>query len=393
MLTDFLSVLVTNKREDIYSNDSPIQFTSNYILKFLEEHRTFVKNEEVIKIFIMQRKFRLTLLFIQKTNAQFNIDFFTKAIEANAYEIAFYLLNVYEEKIIQNSAKALEAHVSSYSHNKQFLKSKLTMSKKMINIFNFKSAKVFLHIIQTQIFERSLEGNLFSHSANPLLNMCLLYELLLMILRKFFSLNNICRTLMTKTMEMAIIYIKSVDDENFLTAVLLEEDFFGRDSLRIAVELELLDLIQTPKVEAIVKRIYNSDYDQAGNLFQTSSAYQIVLGNHDQREDIEPQLRFYKKRDINNTDQSQWLYHIFKRSMNSRLNAQSMIGVVFVAVQLIYYKNFIEIYENQRPTLTKLVSIRQRLVASNDLVEIDKLIHESHHMNGESTADEYLSLY
>lgn len=113
----------------------------------------------------------------------------------------------------------------------------------MINIFNFKSAKVFLKIIEVLLFEKSLEGNLFSHSANPLLNMCLLYELLLLILRKFFSLNNICRTLMNKTMEMAILYIKSVDDENFLTAVLLEEDFFGRDSLRIAVELELLDLI------------------------------------------------------------------------------------------------------------------------------------------------------
>ena len=151
----------------------------------------------------------------------------------------------------------------------------------MMNIFNFKSAKVFLKIIESQIFEKSLEGNIFSHSANPLLNMCLLYELLLLILRKFFSLNNICRTLMHKTMEMAIIYIKSVDDENFLTSVLLEEDFFGRDSLRIAVELELLDLIQTPKVEAIVKRIYNSDYDQAGNLFQTSSSYQILFGKHD----------------------------------------------------------------------------------------------------------------
>ena len=44
-------------------------------------------------------------------------------------------------------------------------------------------------------------------------------------------------------MQMAIIYIQSVDDENFLTAVMLETDFSGRDSLRIAVELELLDMI------------------------------------------------------------------------------------------------------------------------------------------------------
>ena len=78
---------------------------------------------------------------------------------------------------------------------------------------------------------------------------------------------------------MSIQYIDSVDDENFLTTVMLERDFSGRDSLRIAVELELLDLIQAPKVEAIIKRIYNSDYEQSGNLFEMSTAYQIVFGN------------------------------------------------------------------------------------------------------------------
>lgn len=113
-MTDFLSVLVMNKREDIFNDKSPVQFSHNYILQFLEEHKQFVKEEEVIKIFIMARKFRLTLQFIQNKKSEFNIDFFTMAIEANAYEIAFYLLNVYEEKITLNSAKALDAHVNSY---------------------------------------------------------------------------------------------------------------------------------------------------------------------------------------------------------------------------------------------------------------------------------------
>lgn len=78
---------------------------------------------------------------------------------------------------------------------------------------------------------------------------------------------------------MAIDYIESVDDENFLTTVMLEKDYTGRDSLRIAVELELLEMIQAPKVEAIIKRIYYSDYDQSGNLFQMSTSYQILFAN------------------------------------------------------------------------------------------------------------------
>jgi len=67
--------------------------------------------------------------------------------------------------------------------------------------------------------------------------------------------------MMNQTKEMALLYIESVDDENFLTHVMTEKDYSGRDSLRIAVELELLELIQAPKVEAIIKRLYNSDFD------------------------------------------------------------------------------------------------------------------------------------
>jgi len=44
-------------------------------------------------------------------------------------------------------------------------------------------------------------------------------------------------------MRMALQYIEEVDDENFLTTVTTENDYSGRDFLRIAVELELLDLI------------------------------------------------------------------------------------------------------------------------------------------------------
>ena len=66
------------------------------------------------------------------------------------------------------------------------------MSQMMINIFNFNAAKQFLAILQTKAFESSLENNMFSHSSNPLLTMCLTYEMLLNIIKKFFSLNNDC---------------------------------------------------------------------------------------------------------------------------------------------------------------------------------------------------------
>ena len=45
-------------------------------------------------------------------------------------------------------------------------------------IFNFVGVKSFLKIMTWRIFDHTLENNVFSHSANPLLNMCLLYEFL-----------------------------------------------------------------------------------------------------------------------------------------------------------------------------------------------------------------------
>lgn len=207
----------------------------------------------------------------------------------------------------------------SYLLNKQFLKAKLHMSKCLLVVFNFNVAKKFLNIIFQQISDGTLDGNFFAHSNNPLLNMCLLYELLINLVSKFYSLNNQCRTLMQIVMQMMLSYIETVDDENFLTTVMLEKDYSGRDALRIAVELELLDLIQAPKVEGTIKRIYHSDFDQEGSLMEMSTTYNVLFGNKTNIKDPEGHFRFGMPRDVNNVKQSQWLYEIFKVSMNSKI--------------------------------------------------------------------------
>ena len=147
------------------------------------------------------------------------------------------------------------------------------MSKMLINVFTFNAAKEFLSIMEHKVFDSTLENNIFSHSSNPLLTMSLMFEMLGEITKKFYSLNNQCKNLMRQIMEMMLEYIESVDDENFLTAILLEKDYSGRDPLRIAIELEQLELIQAPKVESTIKRIYNSDYRQLGTLFEMSTPY------------------------------------------------------------------------------------------------------------------------
>lgn len=117
------------------------------------------------------------------------------------------------------------------------------MSKSLLSIFNFNAAKNFLEILQFSVYDQTLEGNIFSHSSNPLLAMCLLYELLGNIITKFFSLNNACRTLMDKIMEECIGLIEAIDDQNVLSQFIAGTDFSGRDSMTIFVELELVNLI------------------------------------------------------------------------------------------------------------------------------------------------------
>lgn len=79
-MTDFISVLLNNKREDLYKMESEILFSHNYILKFIETHYQFVNHEEVTKLMIMARRFRLSLQFIEKYKVPFQIEYFQNAI-------------------------------------------------------------------------------------------------------------------------------------------------------------------------------------------------------------------------------------------------------------------------------------------------------------------------
>lgn len=142
-LVDFISVLVNNKRDD-ESGNNEIIFPNSYIIKFMETHKEILFPNQAIKIFILSRKFRLALQYLAQYDVAFEIDFFTFAIEANAYEIVFYLRYRYEEQLFKHAVKALDSHVSSYKLTPKFLKAKITLSKSMLPIFNFNAVKQFL---------------------------------------------------------------------------------------------------------------------------------------------------------------------------------------------------------------------------------------------------------
>ena len=221
-----------------------------------------------------------------------------------------------------------------------------------------------------KLFDPSLEGNLFSSTTNPLLNMTLLYEFLYLLTQKFFSLGFFCRQLMEHIRIMVIEYVESIDDEHYLTTIILEKDFSGRDSLEIAVELEILDLIQAPKVEAVIKRIYNSDYDTSGSFFEMSTPYQILCSESTSEVDIEAANRFYAKRDIEGWPQYDSNFNIFKHSIYSRLKGMMIIAFIYFMFTCIYCEAVIKDAVVLRETSKKTISFTLILMTSDEHLEI-----------------------
>ena len=66
--------------------------------------------------------------------------------------------------------------------------------------------------------------------------------------------------------------------------------------LQITVELELLELVQTPKVESIIQRIWNSDYESSGSLMQLSTPWLII--SNEINEDIEERNHWSMPREV-----------------------------------------------------------------------------------------------
>jgi hypothetical protein len=79
----------------------------------------------------------------------------------------------------------LDIYISSNQH----LKAKLYMTYVLLPIFSFREAKYLLQISSKQINDSNFRSNLFSNSNNPILAICLLYEIFDMLSKKFFSLN------------------------------------------------------------------------------------------------------------------------------------------------------------------------------------------------------------
>lgn len=92
--------MVISKRIDNFAIDSQVLINHERVVQFLERHSQFMNLEEIIKVFIMYGKFRLTIKYINEESVKFNIEYFTMALVYNSFDIAFYLFANFEDAIV-----------------------------------------------------------------------------------------------------------------------------------------------------------------------------------------------------------------------------------------------------------------------------------------------------
>lgn len=345
--------MVSHKRHDKYSTGEVI-FSHQHVVDFLSHHKDHLYSNQAIKVFILNSRFRLTLTYLAVEGTKFEMDFFNFAVQANAFDIAFYLRYRFEEQLFANASRAIDIMVQSFQDSPRNMKAKIFMSKSLLPVYNFNGVKKFLYIMNQKMTQPALENNVICHSANPLLNLCLLYEFLFLVSKKFVSLSYTCKDMMDKVKQMVLEYIETVDDENYLTTITLERDFANRDSLTIAVELELLELVQNPKIEAIISRIWQSDFEVNGSFFEMSTPFKILQQPSNADVDVEELNRFYKKRDIENCAQYDSNFNIFQYSMYSRLKGMALIALLYVIISIICYEQVTSMIIYLRPQIVVL---------------------------------------
>jgi len=82
-----------------------------------------------------------------------------------------------------------------------------------------------------------------------------------------------------------------------------------------------------------------------------STSYQIVFGDKDTTLDIEESFRFNKVREMDHVKQTQWQFEIFRSSMNSKIQAATIVAVIYLMIAIVYYIVVVENMIIIKPTV------------------------------------------
>ena len=85
--------------------------------------------DQSIKLYILSRKYSLTIRMYTHFGAQFHPDHLIFALQNDALDVALFYMSRYQTEIQSYKSQIVKAHVQSYSKSNQYLKYKLQLSQ------------------------------------------------------------------------------------------------------------------------------------------------------------------------------------------------------------------------------------------------------------------------
>jgi len=132
-------------------------------------------------------------------------------------------------------------------------------------------------------------------------------------------------------------------------------------------ELELLRIIQNPKVQVVIERIWNSDYDTSGSIFSGSTCVKIM--NSPLQIDQERETRFYKPRKAEK--QHNFILEIYKNSMKSWLLVNSIILFAYLGIAVWVFGQTVTLYSEQFSLLDEVTTLSDAMNSTTNSTLIE----------------------
>ena len=99
--------------------------------------------------------------------------------------------------------------------------------------------------------------------------------------------------------KIATEYMAEVSSEEEMRFLLLEKDLDNRDALNMIYDNDLVELLKNPFAQNIVLQIWASPYNNTSSIASVSTCHNLLFNYNHCRYDMEQQLRFYRKKDLN----------------------------------------------------------------------------------------------
>ena len=111
-----------------------------------------------------------------------------------------------------------------------------------------------------RLLQAKSKKNLLVLNLNVVKAACLLIEMLEILGNKFQSSASRCRQIRKRLIETVRTYMNQVDKEAEMKFLLLEKDFEHRDALDLITRYEVIEFLESPLAENVVRDIWRSQY-------------------------------------------------------------------------------------------------------------------------------------